>query len=440
MKKRTSATKIVLKKLAKNNLLWLLSILTIVHIIILSIYFQKAGILPNKNIKYSTNHPLLLLAINAIQTSNSENVREIANSLATYNFKANHHRVNISIDSQPKWDLRFNKGTSTQNVLAALPKGESLVYLSYQVDKNLWLNYHEFGITKSYNIALLLIFIEMVLVGLILFYNFSLQRFRIPLKNFKESAERLGIDVNATPVPVYGDKLARETASAMNKMQIRLQDLINTRTKMLAAISHDLRTPITRLKLRAYLIGNEEQAKKMVADLDEMEAMINGVLVFAREDFTRERKIIFDLNALLAAICDDHADQNHNIHAHLLKQRLPFLGSPLALKRTFNNLIQNALKYGNEVWLKLKCTSENIIIEIEDNGPGIPKQELNNVFQAYYRVQSTTIESSTGAGLGLTIAHEIIHAHRGTIKLKNRPNQSGLCVIITLPANTYSVP
>jgi signal transduction histidine kinase len=428
-----NALKKFLTKLANNNLLLLLAILTITHVIILAIYFKHTTGTLHTNHQYNMNHVFLKLVINASQHLTPAELQHSIDSITRYDLKLNNYRVIISIDARPKWELRFKQNTPLNVVDQTLLHSTQHIRLSYQVTPELWLNYAEYPIATSYNIAVILILMEMTLIGLILFYNFSLQRFTIPLQNFKQSAERLGIDVNATPIRVYGTKLVQETANAMNKMQARLQDLINTRTKMLAAISHDLRTPITRLKLRAYLIEDDSQAKKILADLDDMEAMINSILLFAREDFSQNKKIVFDLNSLLASICDDFSDNGYPIHANLLGERLPYLGCPLALKRTFNNLIQNALKYAGKVWVQLNVNAKKIAIIIEDNGPGIPEQELQKVFQAYYRAKNTVSESSTGAGLGLTIAYEIIHAHNGTIKLRNREHCSGLQVIITLP-------
>lgn len=436
MNKLLNTIRTIARKSANNNLLLLLSFITIIHVIILAIYFQQSKNTPYANDKHHVTRSLLTFTIHASQTMPLAEVTQLISHLTSHPLKINNYDVYISTSSKPKWPLQFNKDTSLKIILSALPKNKLPARLSYQLSNKLWLNYSEVNATSSYSIAVLLIFIEMFLIGLVLFYNFSLQRFSIPLQNFKDSAERLGIDVNATPIRVYGTKLVRETANAMNKMQARLQDLINRRTKMLAAISHDLRTPITRLKLRACFLEGQEQASKIIADLDEMETMINGILLFAREDYTSNKKIIFDLNSLLASICDDYADLNRPIHAELLGQRLPFLGSPLALKRVFNNLIQNAFKYSSEVWVRLSCVDKRITIMIEDNGPGIPNDELAKVFQPYYRAKNVVSQSSAGAGLGLTIANEIIHAHNGKIQLRNRTDQNGLQVIVTLPTHS----
>ncbi len=270
-----------------------------------------------------------------------------------------------------------------------------------------------------YSFLSYLILLELSLLGLYLFYVFSLQRFKEPLQNFKASAEKLGIDVNTPPTPIFGPKIVRDAANAINKMQLRIRELITTRTQLLAAISHDLRNPITRLKLRTQFIEDKVMAEKIQNDLTDMEMMINSVLNFASEDSLQEQKISLDIVSLLSSICEDFIDEGQAVTMNIPSERHIILGKRLALKRTFTNLIQNALKYGKNADVTLSVTQTHIIIMIEDNGPGIPENEISQVFQPFYRT-STARKNHAGFGLGLSIAQEVIHGHQGFISLENR--------------------
>jgi len=415
----------------------LIGVLLLLHLFALSVYMQQN----RSNIEYwrsQLKHPLFSLILHASQTLPFNEFNALIQDLAKYNLEINNENILASIDTAPRWRRISIQNPSEKNLNKLIIFDNGPIKISYQLANGLWLNYKETTTKNYYDIAMILSVLEFFILGLIIIYVYSLRRFTIPLQDIKQSAERLGIDLNAQPLSEYGPLIVREAANAMNKMQKRIQDLIDNRTQMLAAISHDLRTPITRLKLRADLLEETEHAKKFISDLDEMDNMIDGILTFAREGTNHEKKIVFDINALLASICDEYSDAGHSIHINLLIQRQPFFGSPLALKRAFSNLIQNAIKYAGKVWVKLEKIDNIIHIHIEDQGPGIPEQELEKVFDPYYRSESSTnMPNKTGTGLGLTITREIIHSHQGKIELKNKEH-SGLCVLINLPiVNVY---
>lgn len=282
-----------------------------------------------------------------------------------------------------------------------------------------------------FNLPLLIVLFEILMNGLIIFYFWSKNRFIAPLENFKLSAERVARDLNADLCVESSSALVQETADAMHKMQRRIQDLINSRTQLLAAISHDLRTPITRLKLRAQFLTDAEHAKKIMEDLDEIDLMISEILSFARHDMAAEKSIKFDLKALLLSVCYSFIDRGYPIEMKLCYANMPFFGRSIALKRTFINIIENAIKYAGHAQVALSQADESIIIIIEDTGPGVPEAELEKVFQPYYR--AATSQRSPGTGLGLTIAYDVIHSHNGTVSLKNR-TEGGLHVKIILPS------
>ncbi|MCK4608725.1 MAG: HAMP domain-containing histidine kinase [Gammaproteobacteria bacterium] len=208
-------------------------------------------------------------------------------------------------------------------------------------------------------------------------------------------------------------------------------NLLHDRTQMLAAISHDLRTPITRLKLRVEYLQDSEQYQKILADLDEMEAMLTAVLSFARDDARHDNTEHFDLNALLDSVCNDMSDTGFAVTYNGGEKRLPFTGDINNLKRAFSNLIGNAVKYGGQADVRLYCGDKQIKIEIDDRGPGIPDTDLERVFTPFYRVEQSRSRETGGTGLGLTVARDIIRSYNGEIELRNL-SQGGLRVKVML--------
>ncbi len=254
----------------------------------------------------------------------------------------------------------------------------------------------------------------------------AVRRAAKPLRRLAEAAERLGRDVAAPPLPVAGPYEVRQAALAFNRMQQRLRRFITDRTQMIAAISHDLRTPITRLKLRAEFIDDEEQRVKMLADLDEMETMIAATLAFARDDALREAHQPLDLAQLLRGLCADFGA------SYAGPANLMVTAGQTGLKRAFANLLDNARKYGGMARVELLCDDGQIAITIDDNGPGIPENELERVFAPFYRVESSRNRETGGTGLGLAVARSVMRAHGGDISLSNRPG-GGLSALVTVP-------
>lgn len=247
-----------------------------------------------------------------------------------------------------------------------------------------------------------------------------------PLGVFAKAAERLGLDVNADPMAEDGPREVRRAAKAFNTMQARLQAFIKDRTHMLAAISHDLRTPITRLKLRAEFITDDEQRTKMLADLDEMEAMIAATLNFARDDAANEPTSVLDLSALISSLTENHAVKTD------LPDTCSFTGRPIGLKRMIANVLNNAERFAQNAEIALDCQDEQVIITVTDDGPGIPDDMLERVFDPFVRVEESRSRETGGTGLGLSAVRSIAHAHGGQVKLSNR-TEGGLKVEITLP-------
>lgn len=276
-----------------------------------------------------------------------------------------------------------------------------------------------------------LISTALMTLGVLLASFWAVRRLTRPLSVFAQAAERLGKDVNAPPLPLTGPTELRQASLAFNEMQERLRRLIEARMQMVAAISHDLRTPITLLKLRAEFIENEEERARMLATLDEMEAMIASTLSFARQDALQEASRVVDIGALLTSLCDDLTDAGMAVE-YVAPPKVPYRCRPLALKRAFLNLIQNAVKYGAQARVVLTETSRIIEVVIDDDGPGLAEAELSKVFTPFYRVEGSRCAETGGVGLGLSVASSIVHAHGGEITLENRP-EGGLRAKIILP-------
>ena len=236
---------------------------------------------------------------------------------------------------------------------------------------------------------------------------------------------------NAPALDERGPREVHRAARAFNDMQTRLRSFIDDRTRMLAAISHDLRTPITRMRLRAEFVEDDEQRRKMLADLGEMEAMIAATLSFAREDAAGEAQVPLDLADLLQSLCDAAVDAGHAA-SYSGARRFPFNGAPTGLKRAFGNLLDNAIKYGGVARVTLKPSEESVTVTVEDDGPGIPPEELEKVFTAFYRVEGSRSRETGGVGLGLAVVRTIVHAHGGEVALENR-REGGLRAVVTLP-------
>ncbi len=253
-----------------------------------------------------------------------------------------------------------------------------------------------------------------------------------PLSEFARASERLGVDVNAPPLAEDGPVEVRSAARAFNQMQTRIRSFVEDRLRMLAAISHDLRGPITRLKLRIEQVEIEPGAQaKMLSDLDEMAQMVDSSLAFARDEATEEASQPVDLAALLNTLCDDAIDAGRNA-VFEWDGRLVYQGRPLAMKRLFANLIDNALRYGGEVAVSVSNDQNVVHVCVHDRGPGIPESERENVFRPFFRLEKSRNKRTGGIGLGLATARSIARAHGGDVVLANRP-EGGLRATVTLP-------
>jgi signal transduction histidine kinase len=257
-----------------------------------------------------------------------------------------------------------------------------------------------------------------------------------PVATLAGAAEALGRDVNAPPLPEGGPDEVARAALAFNTMASRIRRFVQDRTFLLAAIGHDLRTPITRLKLRAEFIDDDELRDKFLADLDELDTMVSATLAFGRDTSDMEPAVPMDLAALLRVILDETADARPDSSDGLVLEGSPHVtlrGRPVALKRAFANLIGNAVKYGSAARVSVAQPEPGIAtITVEDDGPGVPPEQLERVFDPFYRVEDSRNRETGGTGLGLPIARNIFRAHGGDVVLANRAG-GGARATVTLP-------
>lgn len=252
-----------------------------------------------------------------------------------------------------------------------------------------------------------------------------------PLNALADAADELGRNIHRPPMEESGPLEVARAARAFNTMQIRLTAYLRERTSVLAAMSHDLKTPVTRLRLRAELLGDPPLRRKFTGDLEEMEAMVAATLDFLRGTAGSEAAQPVDMMALLESLQADLSEVGSQIRIEGQVVR-PYTGQPTALKRCVRNLLENAVKYGQASSVVVDDNDDRLQILVRDEGPGIPEAELERVFDPFYRVEGSRSRDSGGTGLGLTIAKSIAESHGGRLALLNRP-AGGLEARLTLP-------
>ncbi|GLK70126.1 HAMP domain-containing histidine kinase [Ancylobacter dichloromethanicus] len=251
-----------------------------------------------------------------------------------------------------------------------------------------------------------------------------------PMRRLAAAAEALGRGESVAPLQEKGPDDLRHTAVAFNLMQSRLQRFVEDRTRMLAAIGHDLRTPITSLRLRAEFVADDETREKMLDTLDELRAMTEATLAFSREQATEEVTRNVDLTALVGSLCDDLVELGHEITC-TEGPKISYRCRPDALKRAVRNLVENAVRYGERARVSLRTTPQAIEIVIEDDGPGIPPEIVERAFEPFFRIEHSRNRTTGGIGLGLSISRNMVRHHGGDIILANTGH--GLRATISLP-------
>ncbi|EGY02231.1 integral membrane sensor signal transduction histidine kinase [Nitrospirillum viridazoti Y2] len=314
---------------------------------------------------------------------------------------------------------------------------ERFRFLGVRLKDDSWLVYAHLDRTRDavrafrIGIALILLLLSAAAVSLV-----AARQLSRPIERIADAARHFGTNPQAPPIAESGPRELRGVIRAFNAMQGQIQKFVGYRTAMLAAISHDLRTPLTRMRLRGEFVEDAEQQARLFRDVDEMQAMVDGALAFFRDDADEEAVTAFDLGGLLTTIADEYADQGVAV-AYEGPSHAVYRGRPFALKRAVTNLIENAVKHATPPAMTLEQVlgeqvPETVAIVVRDHGPGIPEDALEQVFSPFFRLDRSRNRVTGGVGLGLTAALAIVRGHGGDITLTNRPG-GGLEARVTLP-------
>jgi len=325
-----------------------------------------------------------------------------------------------------------NPVAQTSGIAVNPKKYPDASFMALQLNDGSWLvcmalvRYWGFFLRERFLLELAIVSAWVVTVSLI-----ASRQLSRPIEDLAKQVQRSGMKPSAAPIPEKGPREVRLVAQTINAMQIQIRQFITDRTTMLAAISHDLRTPLTRLRLRGEFIDDPEQQARLFRDVDEMQAMVDGALSFFRDDAVCEEVTTFDLPGILRTVVNDFTDQNINLE-YSGPARATYQGRPFALKRVFTNLVENAVKYATPPSLELTCTPTHFVVTVRDHGPGIPDDQIGRIFEPYFRGDKSRNRETGGIGLGLTSALSIVQAHGGEIQIVNH-NEGGLEVRVILP-------
>lgn len=256
------------------------------------------------------------------------------------------------------------------------------------------------------------------------------RRLSRPIQVFADAAERLGRDPNAPPLEIEGPAEVATAARAFNGMQERLRRYVEDRTAMMGAIAHDLRTPLTRLRFRIESLP-EDQRAKYAADLDQMEEMITATLTFVRDATKAGERTPLELSSLVESLCDEMAETGALTEVQA-SEKVVLEGDPMALRRLIANLLENAVKFGGQARARVFSDAGHAVVEIDDDGPGIPEADAEKVFDPFYRREPSRSRQTGGIGLGLAIVRSIARGHGGDVSLTNRTG-GGLTARVQLP-------
>lgn len=260
-----------------------------------------------------------------------------------------------------------------------------------------------------------------------------ISRVLTPLGQLATAADVIGTNLDAAALDESGPSEVARAARAFNRMQARLKRLVQGQTEMLAAVSHDLRSAATRLQLRAELLDNEPEREGMLRVVSDMRHMIESVLDFVRGVEPNETARRTDVVALLESMIDDLQEEGFPVHFEAQQDSVVMMCRPVSLRRCFQNIMDNAIKYGQQAWVSCVVDPGYIRIIVEDQGPGVEEHELQNILKPFYRLDSSRNRDSGGIGLGLAITQNIVQLHGGKVLISNRAGTTGLRVEIALP-------
>ncbi len=306
------------------------------------------------------------------------------------------------------------------------------VLLSVKLLTGRWLNLYadahsgRFRLRGPWLVSLLLMATSIIVIVIVM-----IRRITRPMKTLADAADRFGRGEHVVPLELSGPQEVRRTIRAFNEMRERLVRFVDDRTRMLAAISHDLRTPITSLRLRAEFVDDAESRRKIIETLDEMQAMIESTLAFAREEAAQEDTQSIDVGAIVQSVCSEFVEMGHDVSCSIASP-IVCRCRPIAIKRAIRNLIENAVVYGQTARVSACEEGGEALVRISDQGPGIPWDKIDDVFEPFARLETSRNRETGGAGLGLSIARSIVRNHGGEITLENL-DAGGLEATVRIP-------
>ncbi len=344
-------------------------------------------------------------------------------------FKGHKHKRSADNHPHKPWTL---------NNFSPFQKPEEFITLTVSVSlqNGQWLNMATSYPLPRYPLQPLFVSIGLTALGIIAIIGFMVRRLTRPLRELAIAAERFGRGEDVEQLKELGPIEIRSTLRAFNVMQERLTRFVKDRTRLLAAISHDLRTPITSLRIRAEFIDDDENREKIIQTLDEMQKLTETTLAFARDATMHEDMVRLDIGQHIDAIVEDYCDMGKSVSFDMPKSRILAPCRPLALKRALRNLLDNAIRYAQDAEVRLNDGKAHLQIQIMDTGPGIPEERLKDVFEPFVRLEESRSDETGGIGLGLSIARSIIQSHGGSLTLENRKG-GGLKATITLPKSSF---
>jgi signal transduction histidine kinase len=268
------------------------------------------------------------------------------------------------------------------------------------------------------------------LISLVIAAWFGAKALSRPIRRMSEAAERLSENLDSMPLSLNGPREARQAALTFNLMQERIREQVQQRGRMLAAVSHDLRTPLARLKLRVEQIEEPKLHGQMTQDLNDMIAMLDATLTYLNEQRTSEALQYFDVQALIESLTENAQDNGDDVQAS--GSCRPLKSQPMALRSCLHNLIDNALRYAGHARVMIEDASDRLVVRVVDSGPGIPANLREAVFEPFYRVEGSRNRNSGGVGIGMTIAREAARRMGGDLRLEETPG-GGLTAVLDLP-------
>ncbi len=428
--------KILPKRLFYRALIIVAAPIIILQVTISIVFFDSIWIKANKGMTRSLVSEIKTL-FDVYRSENKENIQFLTNSYKkNFDFVINIKKnENLPIT---KSDRRFSpmdrslrremKSTFGQNYWFDTVTYIDLVDLRIQSDdKIIQIFFSKDKIAPS-SVRIFVLWLTLPSVVLILIALIFLKNQTRPIVNLSKAAKRFGKGENIENLRPSGAQEIREATFEFDRMMKRINKHLTQRSEMLSGISHDLRTPLTRLKLQLALLDKKETSKKMAEDIDEMEKMLNDYLQYAKSQ-TEEKSVKFDLTNMIKDLLKKYEPSKYDF---ISDEIFYFNGRENLVKRCVSNIFENGLTYGSKIFVRVTKSINNLILIIEDNGPGIPKSEYVNVFRPFYRVDKSRGLNKSGVGLGLSVSLDIAKSHGGNISLFERKG-GGLIVKISLP-------